>query len=123
MVTRKIPLKRRKSAVLPAAVLALSLAFVAGFATTGCAATEVPKWKPGQTFKDCPECPELVVIPAGIFIMGLNGKSKKSKPAHRVNIKKPFALGRYEVTLAEWQACKDAKGCISGGDHDHGWGK
>ena len=123
MVSRKTPLKALKSAVLPAAVLALSLALMAGNTNPGYAATDVPKWKPGQTFKDCPECPELVVIPAGIFIMGLNGKSKKNKPAHRVNINKPFALGRYEVTWAEWQACKDAKGCISGGDHDHSWGK
>ena len=123
MVSRKTPLKALKSAVLPAAVLALSLALMAGNTNPGHAATDVLNWKPGQTFKDCPECPELIVIPAGIFIMGLNGKSKKSKPAHRVNINKPFALGRYEVTWAEWQACKDAKGCISGGDHDHGWGK
>ena len=61
--------------------------------------TETPVFKPGQVFRDCPECPELAVVPAGIYIMGLNGKSKKSKPPHRVNIAKPFALGRFEVTF------------------------
>ena len=71
MITRKTPLKALKSAVLPAAVLALSLALLAGFASPGYAATDVPKWKPGQTFKDCPACPELVVIPAGIFIISV----------------------------------------------------
>ncbi len=93
MLTRKTLLKALKSTVLPAAVLALSLVLVAGFASPGRAASDVPKWKPGQTFKDCPECPELVVIPAGIFVMGLNGKSEKSNPAHRVNIRKHFRAG------------------------------
>ena len=85
--------------------------------------TPAPALKTGQVFRDCPECPELVVVPAGIFIMGLNAKSKKSKPPHRVNIAKPFALGRFEVTWAEWQACVDDAGCLSGGDDDHNWGK
>src|SRR3972149_3218115 len=58
--------------------------------------------KPGQVFKDCDECPEMVVVPAGIYIMGLNAAIKRSQPAHRVNIAKPFALGRFQVTWAEW---------------------
>ena len=85
--------------------------------------TPAPPRKPGQVFRDCPACPELVVVPAGIFIMGLNARSKKGKPPHRVNIAKPFAMGRFEVTWAEWQACVDDQGCLSGGDDDHGWGK
>jgi len=28
------------------------------------------QYKPGETFKDCAECPEMVVVPAGSFMMG-----------------------------------------------------
>ena len=104
-------------------VAALALAWGSPAAAAEKAAQPAAKWTPGQAFKDCPECPELVVIPAGIYIMGLNAVDKRSQPAHRVNIAKPFALGRYEVTWAEWETCAKAKGCPSGGDDDHGWGK
>ncbi|MEK9724123.1 MAG: hypothetical protein VW405_11670, partial [Rhodospirillaceae bacterium] len=48
----------------------------------------------GYVFRDCPECPEMVVVPKGIYIMGLGGTSRHGPP-HRVNIKKPFSIGRY----------------------------
>ncbi len=78
--------------------------------------------KPGSVFRDCEKCPELVVVPSGIFIMGLKGKRKTDKPAHRVNIARPFAIGRFEVTFAEWQACIDDGGCKHF-PHDHNWGR
>ena len=81
-----------------------------------------PVFKTGQVFRDCPDCPELVVVPAGLFIMGLNATSKKGKPAHRVNIAKPFAIGRFEVKFSEWRACVDAGGCNTEPD-DHRWGR
>jgi formylglycine-generating enzyme required for sulfatase activity len=56
----------------------------------------------GHSFRDCPECPEMVNIPAGNFMMGsANGKSDE-KPIHRVDIR-AFALGKYEITLKEFQ--------------------
>jgi formylglycine-generating enzyme required for sulfatase activity len=65
--------------------------------------------KPGQAFRDCPECPEMVVIPAGRFMMGSpeseDGRLDLEGPQHAVTIVKPFAVGRYEVTFAEWDAC------------------
>ncbi len=81
-----------------------------------------PQWKPGQVFKDCPTCPELVVVPAGIYIMGVSGKRKAEKPAHRVNFAKPFALGRFELTFDEWLACAGDGGCQHRPD-DHNWGR
>ncbi len=54
-----------------------------------------------QRFKDCADCPEMVVIPAGNFQMG--GKDTDESPVHRVHIKS-FAMGRTEVTQAHWQA-------------------
>lgn len=43
---------------------------------------------------------EFVLVPAGEFTMGDN----ESKPAHPVKITKPFYLGAYEVTQAQWKA-------------------
>lgn len=65
----------------------------------------------GNTFKDCPECPVMARIPAGSFTMGNDSGPAAERPAHRVAIERPFALGVYEVTVAEWQACVDGGGC------------
>ena len=58
--------------------------------------------RPGETFRDCPECPEMVVIPAGEFVMGSpedeEGRYADEGPQHGVRIAKPFAVGRFEVT-------------------------
>ena len=58
----------------------------------------------GKTFKDCPECPDMVEIPAGSFDMGSNSGEADEKPVHRVTIAKPFAIGKTEVTQAQWLA-------------------
>ncbi len=64
----------------------------------------------GFTFKDCDFCPELVVVPKGEFLMGSN-EHPNEKPAHKVRISYPFAIGQYEVTYAEWTQCVQAGGC------------
>ncbi|MDA0998273.1 MAG: SUMF1/EgtB/PvdO family nonheme iron enzyme [Proteobacteria bacterium] len=76
---------------------------------------------PLGVFKDCAFCPELVVIPAGSFIMGhgdnrlhwkaIPGRETSDGPAHRVTFAKPFAIGRAEVTAGQWQPCVDAGRC------------
>lgn len=57
----------------------------------------------GRVFRDCPECPEMVVIPAGKFQMGSNDDDRE-QPVHPVTIAQPFALGRTEVTQRQWRA-------------------
>ena len=72
----------------------------------------------GTFIKDCPECPELVVLPSGSYLMGSppdletaafsNEKPKAigsadEKPRHRVQIQS-FAIGKYEVTQEQWYA-------------------
>ncbi len=50
---------------------------------------------------------EFVLVPAGTFRMGVSGRGNKdpfARPAHEVTITRPFYIGRYEVTQAEWQA-------------------
>ena len=64
--------------------------------------------------RDCPECPEMVVVPAGSFMMG--GRFDDERPVHEVTIGAPFAVGRYEVTFAEWDACARDGGCPCGED-------
>src|SRR5262249_45817025 len=57
--------------------------------------------KPKDTFKDCPECPEMIVVPAGEFMMG-SEEEPGEKPVHKVTIARSFAVGKFEVTFAEW---------------------
>ena len=75
---------------------------------------------PGSVFRDCPDCPEMVVIPPGNFEMGSDAAEQKwvdsldetffpgwadpESPKHRVKIGYSFAVGKYEVTQAEWQS-------------------
>lgn len=65
---------------------------------------------PGTVFRDCPQCPEMVVVPAGSFIMG-EAETRRLRPVHRVHISRPFAVGRLEVTLKQWDACVDGGPC------------
>jgi hypothetical protein len=62
--------------------------------------------KPGSVFKDCPDCPEMVVMPRGNFRMGdMSGAGyKDEKPVHRVDINYPLAVGKFEVTQAQWKS-------------------
>jgi formylglycine-generating enzyme required for sulfatase activity len=46
---------------------------------------------------------EFVLIPAGSFMMGSESGDYNAKPAHRVQITKPFEMGKYEVTQAQWE--------------------
>jgi formylglycine-generating enzyme required for sulfatase activity len=75
----------------------------------------------GEAFKDCEACPEMVVIPAGSFVMGSRDGPQDERPAHPVHFGAPFAVARYEATFAEWEACVGEKQCAS--VSDEGWGK
>jgi formylglycine-generating enzyme required for sulfatase activity len=79
----------------------------------------------GKSFKDCPTCPEMVVAPVGEFTMG----SPESEPERsldevqvHVSIARPFAVGKFAVTFAEWDACVANGGC-SHEPGDNGWGR
>ena len=56
----------------------------------------------GQTIKDCADCPEMVVLPAGSFEMGSN-ENWDERPVHRVNVPS-FLIGKTEVTQGQWKA-------------------
>jgi len=61
--------------------------------------------------KDCPACPAMIVLPQGEFMMGSNASDPTEKPAHHVSINKAFAIGKYEVTVEQWNVCADAGAC------------
>lgn len=60
----------------------------------------------GETFRDCPACPEMVALPASTFQMGETGR-RNAVPVHAVALP-AFAIGKYEVTQGEWKALMSA---------------
>ncbi|TWA71048.1 formylglycine-generating enzyme required for sulfatase activity [Azospirillum brasilense] len=67
----------------------------------------------GSSFQDCPACPPMMRIPAGSFVMGSERGDPSQRPPHRVTFAKPFAIGVYEVTVANWRACVEGGGCAA----------
>jgi formylglycine-generating enzyme required for sulfatase activity len=59
----------------------------------------------GSTFKDCENCPEMVVVPAGRFLMGASkaekGRQAAEEPQHEVTVTAPFAISEFEITFDE----------------------
>ena len=83
--------------------------------------------RPGRVFQDCAACPEMVVVPAGDYMMGSpaseEGRFEAEGPRRRVTIRHPLAVGVYEVTFAEWDVCVGAGGCGGHRPDDEGWGR
>ena len=70
--------------------------------------------KPKDTFRECETCPEMVVVPAGSFTMGSpkneSSHSDDELPQHKVTISKPFAVGKFEITVDQFAAfVKDSR--------------
>jgi formylglycine-generating enzyme required for sulfatase activity len=66
--------------------------------------------KPREKFKEGANCPDMVVVPAGDFIMGSPAEHSEG-PQHKVTIRQRFAVGKYELTGNEWNACAAHGGC------------
>ena len=84
--------------------------------------------KPGVSFKECAkECPEMIVVPAGSFMMGSSaielGGFSAEEPQHQVTITRPFAVSKFELTFADWDACVGSGGCNGFRPSDQGWGR
>lgn len=97
---------------------------------------------PLERFQECDDCPEMVVMPMGSFMMGaIKGEARNpfdlygpnatgrrrgpheiniipsEHPRHKVQIDIPFAIGRNEVTHREWMACVNDGGCSHKPEH------
>jgi formylglycine-generating enzyme required for sulfatase activity len=85
-----------------------------------------PTYTAGHTFRDCDNCPEMVVLGGGVFSMGSPanevGRNRNEGPQHEVSIT-PFAIGTYEVTFAQWDACLADGGCNGFSPSDGGLGR
>ena len=85
----------------------------------GCATAGADGPKPGKVLRDCPDCPEMMVLPAGAFVMGADGggPDRPEGPAHPVQIRHGFALGVHEVTHKQFatfvaeSGYQPARGC------------
>ena len=149
------------SARFPASPRAAASQFVAAIVLAGSAnAQQRPdtvSLDPGDVFRDCPSCPEMVVVPAGTFVMG-SPESEAGRlravydergtavrwtwiddlqlqvdqgqrlvevegPQRYVTFQSPFAVGIYEVTFDEWDACARAGGCGGVIPDNEGWGR
>jgi formylglycine-generating enzyme required for sulfatase activity len=58
----------------------------------------------GRFFRDCPNCPKMVIIPLGNFDMGSSNGETNERPVHRVTFSSAFAIGNTEVTQGQWKA-------------------
>jgi formylglycine-generating enzyme required for sulfatase activity len=104
-----------------------------GILVTVALSSKKPCIKPGsgQSFKDCPDCSEMVIVPSGSFMMGSPEseagrefwKKGTESPRHEVFIGKPFAVGKFSVTFEEWDACMSHGGCNGYRPSDEGWGR
>ena len=81
--------------------------------------------KPGESFRDLDAGPEMVIVPAGEFWMGSkDGEGDADElPRHKVTIPRPFAVGKYPVTFAEWDAALAAGGVKHEPETDWGRGR
>ena len=57
----------------------------------------------------------MIVVPAGKFMMGSpateKGRYGNEGPQHQVTIARPFAVSKFDVTFADWDACVSVGGC------------
>jgi formylglycine-generating enzyme required for sulfatase activity len=74
--------------------------------------------QPKDAFRECSDCPDMVVIPAGIFSMGAplkeKGRNPDEGPQHDVTFRRPLAVGKFEVTVDQFSAFAKATGFVGG---------
>lgn len=98
-------------------------------------ASVVPRHPGVSEFRDCADCPVIVSLPKGEYLMGapsgeVPASANPTRPEWTEQAEKPqvpisitgFAIGKYEVTFAEWDRCVEAGGCTHRPD-DRGWGR
>lgn len=112
-----------------ASVLRLS-ALVLGSLLVGACASQPEKpisldakrYQAGTLIQDCIDCPKMVVVAPGSFVMGSRRGEDDEKPRHEVTLRHAFAVGMYEVTFQEWATCVEEGGCRHRPD-DEDWGR
>jgi formylglycine-generating enzyme required for sulfatase activity len=88
--------------------LLIALLLISGTAIEATTPVSSANLKPGDEFQDCVNCPAMVVLPAGSFIMGSPETEKnrdKDEIQHKVTIAYSFAASKYPITWDQWEAC------------------
>ena len=83
--------------------------------------------KPGEEFRDCEQCPQMVVIPPGEYGFG-SPPDEFGSPYNEgyvldVRFTAPFAIGKYEVSFDEWEQCVQSGYCAQVDDDGMGRGR
>lgn len=101
-----------------AAVLIAGLSASGGEARRRAPAGSAVPMSVGATFRECAGCPQMVVVPTGKFLMGSpaseTGRFDKEGPQHSVTIERPFAIGVFLITRAEYAAFVKESGYAGG---------
>jgi formylglycine-generating enzyme required for sulfatase activity len=117
----------RKKLGLAAGAFSIALLI---YLTSQRATAEISAPQPGSVFRDCANCPEMIVLPEGRFLMGSSPEegardiatapesdtsaAKKSvareQPLHEVTISSAFGLGRFPVTKGEFATFVEKSG-------------
>jgi formylglycine-generating enzyme required for sulfatase activity len=85
-----------------------------------------PAYRAGESFRECPECPRMVIVPGGTFVVGSParepGRGEDEGPQQSVPIRHAFAVGEFEVRFDEWMHCvRDGGECPMVSDES--WGR
>src|SRR5690606_2278315 len=103
---RETPMKLLKHSLLIGLSTCALIALQPASAQT--AGTDARVSRPGDTFKECRNCPEMVVLPAGTFTMGspADEPSRRDNEAQReISFPRAFAMSATPVTWDQWEAC------------------
>src|SRR5436305_14950917 len=110
-------MKQLRNFILSAGIILALTAFGQGTRNASLPVIATSASVPGTVFRDCPDCPEMVVVPAGNFTMGSSASEKSwaathganaesvsdESPQHKVSLPS-FALGKYDVTRDDYAA-------------------
>lgn len=105
--------------------LLIKLAMTAAAVMVSAAAQAASMGKAGSEFKDCDTCPTMVVLPKGSFTMGSpKGEQFRfpNEEQRKVTISYPLAVGKFEITFDEWDACFQQLKCRPHKDEGRGRG-
>lgn len=113
------------AAASTAAALLAAIGAAMWWVRSGVSTIDVRQLAVGESFRECTECPEMVVIPAAEFLMGSPanepGRAAAESPQHRVRIPRPLAVSKYEVMVKEYEAFAEATGGVADGSGCHVW--
>lgn len=84
--------------------------------------------RPLASFRECAQdCPEMIVMPAGEFMMGSppdeKGRFSNEGPEHKINVAQQFAVSKFDVTFSDWDICFKVGGCPPATDSGYGRGR